>query len=86
MEINDLSKNDSYATTKQELRVKLDELAEKLSDNITPGPIELSVEFIREPKYIKVVDLTPEFSWVVPTAAIKSERVLVIACFIHRKH
>ena len=70
-------------TTKQELRVKLDELAEKLSDGMTSlRPIELSVEFIREPKYIKVVDLTPEFSWVVPTVPLVERVSLLLASSI----
>lgn len=44
-----------------------------------PGPYGLSVELIREPRFIEILDPRPEFSWIVPQEAVlqKAYQVLV---------
>jgi hypothetical protein len=37
---------------------------------VTDSPSGLMVEFIREPQYVKILDLKPEFTWIVPQEAI----------------
>ncbi len=70
MEVKDLSKNKKYQKTKEELRLKLDELTEKFSDELSQGPHGLNIEFIRDPQGVEIIDDTPEFAWIVPATAI----------------
>ncbi len=60
-------------------RNKLDELAKKYADPYSGVPTKLTVEYIRDPKFTKIIDRKPEFSWVVPKEAViqKGYQILV---------
>ncbi|MEM8893588.1 MAG: sulfatase-like hydrolase/transferase [Bacteroidota bacterium] len=68
-EINNLAQGKKYQDRLNEMRNKTDELIRKFGDASTFGPEELTVEYIREPSKVTVIDLTPEFGWKVPDAA-----------------
>ncbi|MCM4154855.1 sulfatase-like hydrolase/transferase [Gramella sp. AN32] len=69
-EINNLANDAKYADVLKKLRNSCDRLIAEKSDTYAEGPSDLSVEFIRQPQGIKIVDATPEFSWVVPEGAV----------------
>ena len=46
------------------LMVKNDELAERYADPFAVKPTGLTVEFIKDPAGLKIIDSKPEFSWV----------------------
>lgn len=68
-EINNLAGKEKYQEVLEELRSKNDALARRYADPFAGVPHHLSVEFIREPKGLKIVDNRPEFSWIIPTSA-----------------
>ena len=35
------------------------------------APSGLMVEFIRDPSFVKIMDLRPEFTWIVPSEAVR---------------
>ena len=65
-EMKELSSNEKYAKVLAKLRKACDRLIEEKSDRYAQGPIDLSVEFIREPKGVQVLDSQPEYSWALP--------------------
>lgn len=69
-EIKNLAGSKKYQGVLKELRSKADELAVRFSDPSTIGPKELTVEYIREPSSVLIQDVTPEFGWRVPDAAV----------------
>lgn len=69
-EINNLAKDPSYRAVLEELRKKCDELILRKSDSYSRPPLDLCVEFIREPASISILDQTPEFGWVVPKESV----------------
>lgn len=69
-EINNLAKDPKYRTTLEELRRKCNELIRKKSDAYSKPPFGLSVEHIREPASVSILDNSPEFSWIVPKESV----------------
>ncbi len=63
----------------EELRAKNDQLTHRFSDQFSGVPTGLTVEFIRDPRFTKIEDPNPEFSWVVPHEAViqKAYQILV---------
>jgi len=78
-EINNLANNPEYQNILLEFRNKNDELGQKFADPYSGIPTGLTVEYIRQPQYTKIIDSKPEFSWIVPTEAVvqKAYQVLV---------
>ncbi|MCD6354004.1 MAG: family 78 glycoside hydrolase catalytic domain, partial [Prolixibacteraceae bacterium] len=78
-EINNLAKNSKYQKVLMEFRQKNDELGKKYADPYSGIPSGLTVEFIRNPRFTKIIDSKPEFGWVVPKEAViqKGYQILV---------
>lgn len=67
LEVNNLIGNKKYKEVADQLRLKLDELIEKNSDEYRSAPRDLTIELIREPNAeVKIYDTKPEFGWTVP--------------------
>lgn len=69
-EINNLAQNPKYQKTLQDFRNKCDQLVAKYTDTYATPPTDLSVEYIREPRHVALVDVQPEFAWIVPQEAV----------------
>ncbi|NNE78268.1 MAG: DUF4976 domain-containing protein, partial [Pricia sp.] len=69
-EIDNLTSNDNYAEVLLGLRKKTDELIKQNSDSYSDGPNDLTVEFIRQPRNVKLLDAKPEYGWTVPDGAV----------------
>ncbi len=78
-EIINLAGKPEYKKTLLQFRKKNDELAKKYADPYSGVPSGLTVEYIRDPRFTKIIDSKPEFSWVVPTQAVvqKGYQILV---------
>jgi arylsulfatase A-like enzyme len=78
-ETENLAGNPEYAEVLRKLRNKLDRLTEKYADPYSGIPTGLTVEYIREPRFTKIIDSKPEFSWMVPEEAVfqKGYQILV---------
>ncbi len=78
-EINNLARQAEYREILQNFRNKLEQLTQKYADPYSGIPNGLTVEYIREPQYTKIIDSKPEFSWVVPKEAVfqKAFQILV---------
>ncbi|MCA1759803.1 MAG: sulfatase-like hydrolase/transferase, partial [Bacteroidales bacterium] len=78
-EINNLAQNPKYQKELAAFRKKMDELGQRYADPYSGIPTGLTVEYIREPKFTKIIDSQPEFSWVVPKEAViqKGYQILV---------
>lgn len=78
-ETENLIGNPEYTEVLRQLRNKLDRLTEKYADPISGVPTGLTVEYIRDPRFTKIIDSKPEFSWVVPKEAViqKGYQILV---------
>jgi arylsulfatase A-like enzyme len=68
-ETNNLANNPEYRNVLENLRYKTNQLIQKFADPILGAPAGLTVETIREPRFTKIIDSKPEFSWVVPKGA-----------------
>lgn len=69
-EIKNLAKTKRYKDILVKLREKTDDLTRKYADESTAGPIELTVEDIRNASSVLINDPNPEFGWTVPNAAV----------------
>jgi len=69
-EINNLAKNPEFAEKTKAFRRTTDALITKYSDSFSQGPADLVVEWIRNPKDVKIIDPKPEYGWVVPAGAV----------------
>lgn len=69
-EINNLAKDPQYQEVLRELSNKCDALILAKSDAYSKPPADLSVEFIRQPEAVMILDTRPEFSWTVPAEAV----------------
>lgn len=78
-EIENLAGKPEYEKVLIEFRRKNDELGKKYADPYSGIPYGLTVEYIRDPRYAKIIDSKPEFSWVVPKEAViqKGYQILV---------
>ncbi|MCY1719023.1 family 78 glycoside hydrolase catalytic domain [Prolixibacteraceae bacterium Z1-6] len=78
-EINNVASDPKYKSILLELRTKNNELAHRYADPYSGVPEGLTVEYIRDPRYTKIIDPKPEFSWIVPAEAVlqKGYQVLV---------
>ncbi|MGF1636921.1 MAG: sulfatase, partial [Cyclobacteriaceae bacterium] len=52
------------------MRQKCDALTREMGDASTAAPEALTIEFIREPSTVKIIDRNPEFGWQVPKEAV----------------
>ena len=69
-EIKNLIGSRKYREVAQNLRLKLDELIERNSNEFRAAPTDLTVELIRAPETeVAIFDLKPEFGWTVPLAS-----------------
>jgi arylsulfatase A-like enzyme len=78
-EIVNLAGNSEYQKVLHEFRRKNDELGKKFADPYSGIPSGLTIEYIRDPRFTKIIDSKPEFSWVVPKEAViqKGYQILV---------
>ncbi len=78
-ETNNLVTNPEYAEVLKKLRNKLDRLTKEYADPYSGVPTGLTVEYIRDPRFTRIIDSKPEFSWVVPKEAViqKGYQILV---------
>lgn len=78
-EITNLAGNPKYRKELEEFRRKNDELGLRFADPYSGVPSGLNVEYIREPKFAKIIDSQPELSWMVPKGAVlqKAYQILV---------
>ena len=78
-EIDNLAAKPEYQKVLQEFRRKNDELGKKYADPYSGIPSGLTVEYIRDPRFTKIIDSKPEFSWIVPKEAViqKAYQILV---------
>uniref|UniRef100_UPI003216DDBE alpha-L-rhamnosidase-related protein n=1 Tax=uncultured Draconibacterium sp. TaxID=1573823 RepID=UPI003216DDBE len=78
-ETKNLAADPKYKNILNELRNKNNELAKRYADPYSGIPSGLTVEYIRDPKFTKIIDPNPEFSWIVPSEAVlqKGYQVLV---------
>ena len=78
-EINNLAGMPEYQKVLLEFRRKNDELGKKYADPYSGIPSGLTIEYIRDPRFTKIIDSKPEFSWVVPKEAViqKAYQILV---------
>lgn len=70
LETENLAKNPQYKNVLDDLRAKTDELATRFADPYSGVPTGLMVECIRDPRFTKIIDSQPEFSWEVPQEAV----------------
>ena len=78
-EVSNLAKQEKYNEILQNLRNKCNQLTQKYADPYSGIPTGLTVEYIRDPRFTKIIDSKPEFSWVVPKEAVlqKAYQILV---------
>lgn len=78
-EIDNLSGKMEYQKVLQEFRRKNDKLGKKYADPYSGIPSGLTIEYIREPRFTKIIDSKPEFNWIVPEEAViqKGYQILV---------
>jgi alpha-L-rhamnosidase len=78
-ETENLVENPKYAEVLKKLRNKLEQLTQKYTDPYSGIPTGLTVEYIRNPRFTKIIDSKPEFSWIVPKEAViqKGYQILV---------
>lgn len=77
-EIENLANTKKYADTLKAFRQKTDELISKYSDSYSDGPDNLIIEFIRQPKEVKILDARPEYGWAVPKGAVTQSAYQVL--------
>ncbi|HZJ20475.1 MAG TPA: sulfatase-like hydrolase/transferase [Pricia sp.] len=77
-EIQNLAYNATYAEKLKVFRQKTDELISNYSDSFSDGPSNLIVEFIRQPKGVKILDAKPEYGWAVPEGAVTQSAYQVL--------
>lgn len=78
-ETENLAANPEYAEVLKKLRTKLERLTTDYADPYSGVPSGLTVEFIRDPRFTRIRDNQPEFSWIVPQQAVvqKAYQILV---------
>jgi alpha-L-rhamnosidase len=78
-EATNLAGSQEYRQVLDALRKKCDQLTQKYADPYSGVPTDLTVEYIRDPRFTRIIDSKPEFSWVVPGEAVfqKAYQILV---------
>ncbi len=77
-EINNLAGNLEFKKLLLQFRKKNDELGERYADPYSGIPSGLTVEHIRDPRFTKIIDNIPEFSWMVPKEAVEQKGYQVL--------
>lgn len=77
-EIKNLAQSKKYKDVLKQLRDKCDAMIEEKSDASTAAPTALTIEYIRNPSVVKVKDLSPEFGWNVPQAAVSQSAYQIL--------
>ena len=65
-ETSNLAKDNKYSHILTAMQTQTDKLAQKYADPYSGVPSGLTMEYIREPKYARIIDDKPEFGWEVP--------------------
>jgi alpha-L-rhamnosidase len=69
IEENNLAKKPAYSQVLTDLRKACDiKIIQKMS-NIGRPATDLTIEYIREPRFTEIYDLSPEFSWQIPASS-----------------
>lgn len=68
-ETSNLAKDNKYSHILTAMQTQTDKLAQQYADPYSGVPSGLTVEYIREPKYARIIDDKPEFGWEVPKEA-----------------
>lgn len=78
-EIVNLAGSKKHSEVLAKMRRACDALTADKADNSTAAPEGLSIEFIREPSKVRILDAHPEFGWRVPEEAVfqKAWQILV---------
>ena len=69
-EIDNLAQDPKHQDILHAFREKCDALVLEKSDAYSQPPMDLAVEFIREPAAVLIKDRQPEFSWTVPEGSV----------------
>ncbi len=77
-ETNNLVSDPTYQENLTKLRSKCNELIKQNSNNFRKGPDGLTVELIRNPTGLIIIDQKPEYSWLVPEAAVYQSAYQII--------
>jgi alpha-L-rhamnosidase len=77
-EIKNLAAKARYRKQLKAFREKTDELIRKNSDAYSEGPSDLTVEFIRKPEKVSILDHKPEYGWVVPDGAVSQSAYQIL--------
>lgn len=68
-EANNLANREEFKSKLHSLRSRTDELIKAHGSEINSGPSGLTVETIRDPSGVSIIDLTPEFGWEISSEA-----------------
>ena len=77
-EINNLASHPEYQQTLSEFRVACDRLIQQKGNSYRNPPTGLSVEFIREPEGVPILDSKPEYGWMVPAGALSQSAYQIL--------
>ncbi len=69
-EVENLAGDPQYQRVLHAFRKKCDALIVEKSDVYSKPPVDLAVEFIRQPEMVFIKDQQPEFSWTVPKESV----------------
>ncbi|MFT4568382.1 MAG: alpha-L-rhamnosidase [Saprospiraceae bacterium] len=82
-EISNLASDPKHQETLAAFRKKCDNLIASYSNSYSNPPMGLTVEYIRDPSDVLVLDSKPEFGWIVPNEAVfQSAYQLLVASSI----
>lgn len=68
-EVNNLATKSEYRTVLAKMQKQTNKLAAKYADPYSGVPKGLTVEYIRQPEFVRIIDNKPEFGWEVPKEA-----------------
>ena len=78
LEENNLIEDVVYNNQLNDLRQKCDQLKSKYADYVLGIPTGIMIEFIRDPKGVKVNDNMPEYNWIIPSGAGRQQSFQVL--------
>ena len=79
-EINNLARTHQFQDTLKHMRAQCDQLTQQFTGTDMGVPSGMMVEFIREPEHVEITDALPEYSWLVPTEAVRQKGYQVLVC------